>query len=415
MTSRGAWTTSIPVSSCGGGGEVAMCPSIARAWAAWQERSYFLSVVSFTSFLTSFLVARACFLALRIFLFAWRFVFSAPLSVCSASFALSVALAAVSLTSFTLSLSANAGSARPMASAAIIPFNMFSFPFSGRPMGRRSSGKVRTGRSVHNGAEDHPTWGGLPVLRLVAGGGVVDRLLGVGGLACHVAGTRRHAWVLVRPLVVGAARCGRPRYAARRCLIGRRGAGTAARVGRGARRGALVVRRFRSSLGLVSGRRVGGRLRAVHVSRATAALRRLTLLRLLALRCGRGIHLGRALVADAGRGRCSALARLRARRVVAIGAVVRSRLGLLRLGVSGRRLVGRRVVAGERAVARRGVGRVAGQGAAVLVAREDGGALVLGRLLLWGGRASSIRVGLRARRERGEREGQRGRRDDLRH
>jgi hypothetical protein len=38
-----------------------------------------------------------------------------------------------------------------MASAAIIPFNMFSFPFAGRPMGRRSSGKMRTRGSVHNG------------------------------------------------------------------------------------------------------------------------------------------------------------------------------------------------------------------------------------------------------------------------
>src|SRR6267378_3834873 len=418
MTSRGAWTTSIPVSSCGGGGEVAMCPSIARAWAAWQERSYFLSVVSFTSFLTSFLVARACFLALRIFLFAWRFVFSAPLSVCSASFALSVALAAVSLTSFTLSLSANAGSARPMASAAIIPFNMFSFPFSGRPMW---PAVLRQGAHAPFGAQRSggppASAAGLPVLRLAAGGSRVDWLLRVGGLTRHVAGTRGHPRVLVR--VLAGARRGRPRHAARRSLIGGRGAGAAARVGRGTRRGARVVRclrvarrgrRRRAGLGVVGGRRG---LRAVHVACLAATLRRLTLLHLLAL--GGGVRLGRALVAHAGRGRRSALAGLRARRVVAVRAVVGPRLRLLRLRVSGGRLVGRRVVTRKRAVARRGVGRVAGQGTAVLIAREDGGALVLFGLGLWSGGAACIRGGLRARRERGEREGQRGRHDDLLH
>src|SRR5712664_761350 len=41
-TSRGAWTTSIPLSSWGRAGEVAMRPSIARARAAWQETELLL-------------------------------------------------------------------------------------------------------------------------------------------------------------------------------------------------------------------------------------------------------------------------------------------------------------------------------------------------------------------------------------
>src|SRR2546428_12645102 len=96
--------------------------------ATWRRR-YLFSVALLTSFFASFFMWRASFFALRIFRFAWRLVFSAPLSVCSVSLTLSVAFAALSFTSFIVSLSANTGSARPMASAAMIPF-LIRFPLA---------------------------------------------------------------------------------------------------------------------------------------------------------------------------------------------------------------------------------------------------------------------------------------------
>jgi len=114
-----------------------------------------LSVVSFTSFLASFLVARACFLALRTFSSRDASPCRCRCRCAARPFALSVALAAVVLGVFTLSLSANAGSAKLMASGRDHPFNMFSFPFAGRPIGPAVLRKVRTRRSLHNGPEDH--------------------------------------------------------------------------------------------------------------------------------------------------------------------------------------------------------------------------------------------------------------------
>src|SRR5438128_1214226 len=110
---------------------IARADGVARKALSRQQTRY-LSVAFFTSFLTSLFACRASFFALRTFRFAWRFVFSAPLSVFSASFALSVTLAALSLMSFAVSLSASAGSARPMATAAMIPFSI-RFPFFAKP------------------------------------------------------------------------------------------------------------------------------------------------------------------------------------------------------------------------------------------------------------------------------------------
>src|SRR5205807_4378508 len=96
---------------------------------ATRRRRYLLSVALSTSFFASFFMWRASFFALRIFRFAWRLVLSAPLSVCSVSLTLSVAFAVLSFTSFIVSLSANTESARPMASAAMIPF-LIQFPLA---------------------------------------------------------------------------------------------------------------------------------------------------------------------------------------------------------------------------------------------------------------------------------------------
>src|SRR5207253_1242780 len=67
--------------------QVKLC--VAAAEAAWRRR-YLLSVALLTSFFASFFMWRASFFALRIFRFARRLVFAAPLSVCSVSLTLSV-------------------------------------------------------------------------------------------------------------------------------------------------------------------------------------------------------------------------------------------------------------------------------------------------------------------------------------
>src|SRR5437868_6050836 len=354
------------------------------------NEAYLLSVALSTSFFASFFMWRASFFALRLFRFAWRLVLSAPLSVCSVSLTLSVAFAVVSFTSFIVSLSANTGSARPMASAAMIPF-LIQFPLASA--GRMADGPPgNCARAVRWTTEEHARIG-LPFLRLVArrlarvGRSLrvrrllrIGRLLRVGRLPRYVAGPRRHAGIAVRALrVVRRARVGRPRDAACAALIG--GAGAAARIRRGPAAALRACRAVRSRgagrarLRVIGFRRVGrrGAVPAAGAARRAPPLRAAVLLDLLFLArdglvgaAGGGsaaLHLAGALVADAGGDGRSTAARDGTRRVVAGRTVAARRAalpGLRRLlagvrGRRGRRGVGRGVVARQRAVGRRGV------------------------------------------------------------